>query len=256
MARIVIRDGPHAGASFALTKASMTIGRDESSDIRLPDARVSRFHAELRAIPSGGYLLIDLGSSNGTLVGGKQIKETLLAGGDEIAVGDSVLVFAEEDVAQHAPDTEVAEPLGGRFERLADGEEMTLLGPAISEEEAAGAAPEDEGAPWNLARANRALVLLLDLARSATEARSVDEVFSRVGSRLAEAVGADRFFPIFEEEGKFTPWRRGAATRHGKKLPPGLARAPISSSIVEQVRRERAPVLGSTAVEKILREAP
>ena len=41
-----------------------------------------------------GWLLADLGSTNGTIVNGQEITEVLLAHGDEITIGDTSIVFA------------------------------------------------------------------------------------------------------------------------------------------------------------------
>jgi len=53
------------------------IGRDASSVVRLGDERVSRRHAELRDTDQG-WLLVDLGSTSGTFVGGERVAELLI----------------------------------------------------------------------------------------------------------------------------------------------------------------------------------
>jgi len=53
------------------------IGRDASSVVRLGDERVSRRHAELRDTDEG-WLLVDLGSTSGTFVGGERVAELLI----------------------------------------------------------------------------------------------------------------------------------------------------------------------------------
>ncbi len=70
----------------------LTIGRLAECDVVLTDASVSRRHAELRREGSD-FLLVDLGSTNGTKVNGAGVKERRLADGDEIAVGSAKLRF-------------------------------------------------------------------------------------------------------------------------------------------------------------------
>lgn len=69
----------------------VTIGRLASNSIILNDTRASSRHAELR--PDGiGYILIDLGSTNGTRVNGQPIAAHtphMLRGGDVITIGDT-----------------------------------------------------------------------------------------------------------------------------------------------------------------------
>ena len=43
--QIVMRSGPIPGSSFYLDKAEVSIGRDLSSDITVPDPEISRRHA-------------------------------------------------------------------------------------------------------------------------------------------------------------------------------------------------------------------
>ncbi|MER7580993.1 DUF1707 and FHA domain-containing protein [Kitasatospora sp. NPDC097691] len=69
---------PQAGAGL------LTIGRIPGSGLRLHDASVSRHHAELRH-EGGGWVLYDLGSTNGTHVNGRRI-----AGGVRVQPGDQV----------------------------------------------------------------------------------------------------------------------------------------------------------------------
>ena len=75
---------------FQVKEGSNIIGRGTASDFRLPDTGVSRQHAE---ITWDGYdaILVDLHSTNGTIVNGEPIENWLLADGDEISLGHSVL---------------------------------------------------------------------------------------------------------------------------------------------------------------------
>ncbi|MFJ2861591.1 FHA domain-containing protein [Kitasatospora sp. NPDC087314] len=73
------------GLSLPETGAGqLTIGRVIGSGLRLHDASVSRKHAELRH-EGGGWVLYDLGSTNGTHVNGRRI-----AGGVRVRPGDQV----------------------------------------------------------------------------------------------------------------------------------------------------------------------
>ena len=80
------------GERLQLSEAVVTIGRKPESTIQLGDPNVSRNHAEIR--PHGnGWMLVDLGSTNGTRVNGNRISSHELREGDEIAFGNTIVHF-------------------------------------------------------------------------------------------------------------------------------------------------------------------
>lgn len=89
---LTVLSGDEPGRSFPLDRPRTRLGRAAENDIRLADPRVSRQHAEIE-MSEGGYILRDLGSTNGTLVGGRRILERLLKNGDVIRVGDVEMRF-------------------------------------------------------------------------------------------------------------------------------------------------------------------
>ena len=80
------------GTSHELRKPSMVIGRSKECDIRVSDPNVSRRHAEIRQ-EAGAYWVVDLGSTNGLTVNGRQLKRSKLDEGDRITLGSTELVF-------------------------------------------------------------------------------------------------------------------------------------------------------------------
>ena len=89
--QLVVRKGPRPGQIFSLALDTMAIGRDPSSDIVINDAEVSRHHARL-TISDDGYQLQDLGSTNGSFVGGRRLsgEPVLLSPGQIIMLGTNV----------------------------------------------------------------------------------------------------------------------------------------------------------------------
>ncbi len=86
--RVEVIDGPSRGTSALSDGEPLTIGTAEEVSLRLADRTVSRFHLELSA-EVGGVLARDLGSTNGTYVGGVRLREAVVPSGTTIALGDS-----------------------------------------------------------------------------------------------------------------------------------------------------------------------
>src|SRR5258707_11496448 len=90
--RLTVRQGPVPGKVFDLVKDVMTIGRDMNNDVVINDAEVSRNHGRLTS-QSGGYLIEDLASTNGTFVNGQRlIGPKLLNPGDVIGLGETIVI--------------------------------------------------------------------------------------------------------------------------------------------------------------------
>lgn len=78
---------------FSLAQSDYTIGRAAANDIVLPDAQVSRTHAQLLC-NADGCTIVDRDSANGVLVNGVPVRRALLAPGDLLVLGDSTLRYA------------------------------------------------------------------------------------------------------------------------------------------------------------------
>src|SRR6185312_13191253 len=71
-----------------------SIGRATSNTIVIDDTGVSRRHALIRAQATGEFILIDLGSSNGTLLNGERLGLPCpLRSGDVVRIGPATLTF-------------------------------------------------------------------------------------------------------------------------------------------------------------------
>ncbi len=100
--RLIVRTGPNPGMAFDLTKDVTVLGRDVTNDIVLGDSEISRQHARLSRTP-GGYLLEDLGSTNGTFVNGERlVAPRVLNHGDVVALGENVTVTFESTMPEAA----------------------------------------------------------------------------------------------------------------------------------------------------------
>lgn len=84
--------GENQGAVVPVPLSGLTLGRDPECDLRLTEQSASRRHAWILH-REAGFLIRDLGSTNGTLVNDERITEQRLQPGDRIAVGATVFEF-------------------------------------------------------------------------------------------------------------------------------------------------------------------
>ncbi len=92
-ARLVVLDASGAPRDhISISDGPVTIGRMSTNDIVLSDPNVSRHHAELRR-EGDAWVLVDLGSTNGSLVNDKPTRSHELSHGDRLRFGTSELIF-------------------------------------------------------------------------------------------------------------------------------------------------------------------
>lgn len=184
---LVVR-GRSASQPLRLADGVTTVGRHDDCQVRIKSSQVSRRHCEL--FEKKGLLLVkDLGSSNGTIVNGKRIKDQqVLEPGDELTIGGVTLRVAK--VGEEPPVRAVAPPPAGdtavvdaipvavdddeEFEIDFDDEPTAAPGPATAatsaptpvppEPKKAPAAPAAASAPSEPALADEAIAdFLLDI---------------------------------------------------------------------------------------------
>ena len=99
IAEVVLDDGtyPLEGAG------PWTVGRSQENDITVNDPNVSRRHARISRADDG-YVVEDLGSTNGTLLDGAPIDRERIEGGDELTFGQTAARFVRRiDVPDGTP---------------------------------------------------------------------------------------------------------------------------------------------------------
>jgi diguanylate cyclase (GGDEF)-like protein len=86
------------GQRFALTQAVTALGRGEHNQVTLHGDGISRSHAQIECEGSE-FVLVDAGSTNGTFVrdDGARIARHTLRDGDQLLLGDAILLFLSGD---------------------------------------------------------------------------------------------------------------------------------------------------------------
>lgn len=90
---LTVQSGTGRGNTYNLPGKDMAIGRNSSNDIAIEDGKISGDHLRL-VFNDGVWSVLDLGSTNGTYLNGSRVHgQQALSNGDEIKIGDTVLVF-------------------------------------------------------------------------------------------------------------------------------------------------------------------
>ncbi len=89
---LVVIYGADLGKRITLGTDEIECGRSTQTGIPLDDDAVSRRHARF-AWTGSGYLVADLGSTNGTYVNDASVRERTLADGDQVKIGHSIFKF-------------------------------------------------------------------------------------------------------------------------------------------------------------------
>ena len=95
MPKLTLLLGRRTLQAYDFKQESIIVGRDEGADVHIDNPSVSRRHAEIR-LTDDGWVVEDLGSSNGTFMQGKRLEHAYSIGlGDEIGFGKFSIVFGK-----------------------------------------------------------------------------------------------------------------------------------------------------------------
>ena len=234
MAKLIVQSGPNKGAIYELSGDPVTLGRDIGCEIQVPDAKVSRRHAQV-ALEGSVWTLTDLESRNGTLINGQPVTKQALNPLDEVTLGDVPFLFVtDEGERQELPpeDTSWIRPTIAET-IVSDRIELLRRGRVTHSRE-------------DLELVNEALVTLFRYSTAASDAKAVPQLFDMLVKAVDEAIGPDRVVPILADSatGERKPWLRQNSAFDRK-----LAEVPVSRSIIDFAFKERLSVLSHAPAE-------
>jgi DNA-binding NtrC family response regulator len=90
--RLVVANGPGGGETIEGAGTILRVGSKDGNALRLQNETVSRYHFEIEPTPLG-FLLRDLGSTNGTFVDGYRVRELYLPRRATVKAGEVTLAF-------------------------------------------------------------------------------------------------------------------------------------------------------------------
>lgn len=259
MASLYVIAGTDEGKRYELNTAVVGLGREANSAIRLHDTEASRRHAELRLLPNGTHQLVDLGSSNGTFLNGKMIKDAVVKPGDEIRIGQSTMVFLATTVNDETVNVEKAAAKKPAVEVDLVGRPADDVPSAIvrTVSDTAGARllakPTEAGSnPW-LRNALANLSVMYQTTQAVSHILDNDQLLDRIMELIFETIKADRGCFMLRLEGdnfeaKSVRFRAGKEQRE---------KITISKTIMDHVLQKGLGVLTSDAAhDQRFRPAP
>jgi Nif-specific regulatory protein len=209
--------------SIELGSAELTIGRDESNRLCIPDAAVSRRHCSIRS-EDGHFILRDLESYNGTLVNGATVSEHVLVHGDRISIGDAQLLFVLRGQEFTASATAL---------EYNETQEFTPAIEVASSEHFAGAPAE---------RLLRSLDVLVHIATKIGEIRNAESLAWQLTGMLFDVIPAERAAILVSDAGG----ELSAAAAWDRTAGPSQS-VQVSRSVVDRVRSQRVTILANAA---------
>jgi signal transduction histidine kinase/pSer/pThr/pTyr-binding forkhead associated (FHA) protein len=241
VASLFVIRGNDQGVKLELVADRISVGREAANTIQLHDQEVSRQHAELHR-NGKQYLLVDLGSSNGTYINGARVQEHELASGDQVQMGSTLMLFTggSDDSADLSRKIDIVTQQAGDNSRIvrsmsqAEGSQILKFG------------SEPSDSPW-LARARSNLQVMYRTALAVSHTLDIDQLLSRIMQLIFEWVEADRgCIMIVRPDGKgLEPkvhMNRKGARKSDEKIT-------ISQTILDYVMEHNEGVLTSNAKE-------
>ncbi len=209
-----IKTIPLSADSFK--KGPFKVGRLPKNNLILPDSKISREHFQITTIDKR-YLIEDLNSSNGIFVNNQKIQKKFLQEGDEIRVGQTILVFQEKDLSPGtAKASEIIRPL----------KDFQISAPS-----------QDQ-------KRSQYFFILYQLGKTLISAPNLDELLEAAMSLIFQAINAERgIIFLLNEKNRLTP----KVVKHSRPGRVAEEKLKFSKTITRKVIEERISLITSDA---------
>jgi signal transduction histidine kinase len=243
---LIVTKGVDEGKQFELTGEHVGAGRDGSNRIKLHDTEVSRRHAEFVRVAEG-YRLVDRGSVNGTFVNNQSIRDVLLQPGDQIQIGQTLLVYsagAREGAWEPPTRGDLAEQIS--LISRQDLELSSAIVKTIGETEGSRilAHPEQVEGPW---LKNALANLMYQATQAVSHILDLNQLLDRILELIFRFLDADRGCIMLRD----APARETAA---GPGLLDSAEFQPKAVRWREGVNRQEKISISRTLMDYVLRE--
>jgi transcriptional regulator with GAF, ATPase, and Fis domain len=240
--RLVGIGGPLKGTAFSLPAGEVSIGRDSSNHLWAPDPALSRRHCLVVASDEQVFIR-DLGSRNGTLVNGVPVEQQQMRHGDQIYIGDSILLFLLDKDGEHP----LRNPVEFQDTAALDGSPLLLRAEDslyLQPEKTIASLPASE-------RRARDLNSLLKVATGIGGIRDQDSLQWQLLGFIFDVVPAERGAVLLcDHPDEFTStaaWDRVRGPGH----PVRVSRTVVQRAVEERVGLVVSDVLGNEALRQV-----
>ncbi len=202
-------------------KTPFKVGRLPKNNLILSDSKISREHFQITATDKR-YLIEDLNSSNGTFVNNRRIRKKFLQEGDEIRIGQTILVFRDRDL----PPRDLPQGIAKAPEIVRPLKDFQINAP-------------DHGQ-----KRSQYFFILYQLGKTLISVPNLDELLEAAVSLIFQVINAERgILFLFNERGALVP----KVVKHSS---PGLIaeeELKFSRTITRKVIEERISLITSDA---------
>jgi Nif-specific regulatory protein len=238
--KLITLTGPARGTVFALSEDELSVGREKANTVCLNDPSISRRHCLLKGEalePEGEgrqFKIIDLESFNGTFVNGVPVNEQVLEHGDQVGLGDVLLLFL----------THEAEAGTTLAVQLDEGDLITRSTIRLRQEDALYLRSEKAELP-ETTRTSRDLKALLRISKTINSIRDSRELQHRLLELILEVIPAEREVILLADHTQ----QDFASVCGWKRLTGPDDSIKVSSTITNQVLREGVALLSNDIFE-------
>lgn len=235
--------GPRLAGKFADGKVGefplsevTTLGRHPNNTLRLVDREVSKEHCVIERVDDA-FVLRDLNSSNGTFVNGRKVRELRLREGDEIALGNSRLVF-------HTGEAEPARRVGSAgVTVVASAQSMPAILATVAQQESAEFRPAEKLSDIETLKQDyEKLRIANEFHRLVGMERDLKSLLDKILQVAFELLAADNAVVFLTDtHGKLEP----QAVRRRKE---DNTEVVVSDTVLQRVTETRSAVLTADAI--------